>query len=138
MSRKEKRGRRDDLSDSELEKKVIGVEPGLDSDSEEDERRKGKKPAKRKVRTRKVCFKDKGNKKKEGQEKVDELTRKLLQLNIKDGTYATAYVQLFVLAPEMTKNLPLPSYFVASTIALMSTTVTPSHPRYPQSNTPMP
>jgi len=131
MSRKEKRGRRGDLSDNESEEKVVGVETGLNSDSEEDERRKGKKPAKRKVRTRKVYFKDKGNKKKEEQEKVDKLTRKLLQLNIKGDAYTTAYAQLFVLAPEMTKNLPLPSHFVASTIALMSTTVTPSHPRYP-------
>jgi len=65
MLRKEKRGRRGDLSDNESEEEVIGVDTGLDSDSEEDERRKGKKPAKRKVRTRKVCFKDKRNKKKE-------------------------------------------------------------------------
>jgi len=52
--------------------------------------------------------------KKDGQEKVDELTRKVLQLNVKDDAYATAYAQLFVLAPEMTENLPLPSRFGAS------------------------
>jgi len=63
------------LSDNESEEEVIGVKTGLDSDSEEDERRKGKEPAKREVRMRKVCFEDK---KKEGQEKVDKLTRKLL------------------------------------------------------------
>jgi len=125
------------LSDNESEEEVIGIETGSDSDSEEDKRRKRKKPTKREVRTRKVRFKDEGNKKKEGQKKVDELTRKLLQLNVKDNTYATAYAQLFVLAPEMTKNLPLLSHFAVSTIASTSTTVTSLHPRYPQSNTPM-
>ena len=68
--------------------------------------------------------------KKDGQEKVDELTRKVLQLNVKDDAYATAYAQLFVLAPEMTENLPLPSRFGASTIAATSTTMAPSYSRH--------
>ena len=40
ISRKGKRERRGDLSDNESEEQVIGVETGLDSDSEKDERRK--------------------------------------------------------------------------------------------------
>jgi len=84
----------------------------------------------------KFVTEDEGKKKEEGQERVDELTRKLLQLNVKDNTYAAAYAQLFILAPTMTRNLPPPSRFASSTIALTSTTVMPSHPRY--SSAPMP
>jgi len=47
MSKKGKRGRRGGSSDNESEEKVIGMETGLNSDSEENERRKGKEPAKR-------------------------------------------------------------------------------------------
>jgi len=130
MSKKRKRGRRGSSSDNESEKKVIGIETELDSDSEEEERRKGKEPTKREVRTRKVCFEDKERKKKEMQEKVDELTRKLLQLNVKDNAYAIAYTQLFVLVPEMTENLLLLSCFGASTIAVMSTAGALMYPRY--------
>ena len=65
MSKKRKRGRRGGSSDNESEEKVIGMETGLDSDSEEEERRKGKEPTKREVRTRKVCFEDEERKKKE-------------------------------------------------------------------------
>jgi len=41
-------------------------------------RKKRKKSTKKEVRVRKVQFEDKGKKRKEGQEKVDELTKKLL------------------------------------------------------------
>jgi len=116
---------------------VIGVETGSESDSEEEERKKRKKSTKKEVRVRKVQFEDEGKKKKEGQEKVDELTRKLLQLNVKDDAYAAAYAQLFVLAPEMTDNLPPPSQFGALTVAATSTTIAPSYPRYPQPTAPM-
>jgi len=64
--REGKKGRRGDSSDEESEDKVIGVETGLESDSEEDKRRKRKKAAKEEVRTRKVHFKDKGKRKKDG------------------------------------------------------------------------
>jgi len=112
------------------------VETGSESDSEEEERKKRKKSTKKEVRVRKVRFEDKGKKKEEGQEKVDELTRKLLQLNVKDDAYAAAYAQLFILAPTMTENLPPPSSFAASTITSTSTTIMPFHPRY--SSAPMP
>jgi len=116
---------------------VIGVETGSESDSEEEERKKRKKSTKKEVRVRKVQFEDEGKKGKEGQEKVDELTRKLLQLNVKDDAYATAYAQLFVLAPEMTDNLPSPSRFEASTVMATSTTMALSYPRYSQPFAPM-
>ena len=60
------------------EDEVIGVETGSESDSEEEERKKRKKSTKKEVRVRKVWFENKEKKRKEGQEKVDELTRKLL------------------------------------------------------------
>jgi len=138
MSKKRKKGRREESSDEESEDEVIGVETGSESDSEKEERKKRKKSTKKKVRVRKVRFEDEGKKKKEEQERVDELTRKLLQLNVKDNAYAAAYAQLFILVPTMTENLLPLSRFAASTIASTSTTVMPSHPRYPQSNTPMP
>jgi len=138
MSKKGKKGRREESSNEESEDEVIGIETGSESDSKEEERKKRKKSTKKEVRVRKVRFEDKGKKKEEGQEKVDKLTRKLLQLNVKDDAYAAAYAQLFILAPMMTKNLLPPSCFAASTIVSTSTTVMPSHPRYPQSNTPMP
>ena len=71
---------------------MIGMETRSDLDSEENKRKKKKKPAKRKIRIRKVCFENKGKEKKKRQEKVDKLTRKLLQLNIKNNAYAMAYV----------------------------------------------
>jgi len=130
--KKGKKGRRSESSDKESDDEVIRVETGSDLDSEENKRRKGKKPAKMEVRTRKVRFENKGKKKKEGQEKVDELTRKLLQLNVRDNESAMAYAQLFVLVPEMTENLPLSSYFGASTIVVTSAAGAPTYPRYSQ------
>jgi len=137
-SKKEKKGRRGEPSDEESEDEVIGVETGSESDSEEEKRKKRKKSTNKEVRVRKVQFDDEGKKGKEGQEKVDELTRKLLQLHVKDSAYAAAYIQLFVLASEMTDNLPPPSRFGASTVAATSTTIAPSYPRYPQPTAPMP
>ena len=136
-SKKGKKGRRRESSDEESENEVIGVETGSKSDSEEEERKKRKKSTNKKVRVRKVQFDDEGKKGKEEQEKVDELTRKLLQLNVKDNAYAAAYAQLFILAPKMTDNLPPPSRFGASTVAATSTTMAPSYPRYPQPTAPM-
>jgi len=136
MSKKEKKGRREESSDEESEDEMIGVETGSESDSEEKERKKRKKSTEKEMRVRKVQFENKGKKKEEGQEKVDELTRKLLQLNVKDDAYAAAYAQLFILAPTMTENLSPPSRFAASTIASTSTTVMPSYSRY--SSAPMP
>jgi len=130
MSKKGKKGRREESSNEESEDEVIGMETGSESDSEEEERKKRKKSTNKEVRVRKVRFEDKGKKGKEGQEKVDELTRKLLQLNVKDDAYAAAYAQLFVLAPEMMDNLPLPSRFGASTVMATSTTIAPSYPRH--------
>ena len=130
MSKKGKKGRREQSNDEKSEDEVIGVETGSESDSEEEERKKRKKSTKKEVRVRKVRFEDEGEKEKEGQEKVDELTRKLLQLNVRDDAYATAYVQLFVLAPEMTDNLPLSSRFGASTVMATSTTMALSYPRH--------
>ena len=138
MSKKGRKGRRGKLSNEELDDEVIGVETGSELDSEEDERRKGKKSVKGKVRTREVHFENKGKRKEDGQEKVNELTRKLLQLNVKDDTYAATYMQLFVLAPGMTDNFPPPSHFRASTMAATITTVAPSYPRYSQPRAPMP
>ena len=66
------------MSDEESEDKVIRVETGLELNSEEEERKKRKKSTKKEVRVRKVWFENERKKKKEGQEKVDELTRKLL------------------------------------------------------------
>ena len=137
MLKKGKKERRGESSDEESEDEVIGVETGLESDSEEEERKKKKKSTKKKVRVRKVWFEDKGKKKEKEQERVDELTRKLLQLNVKDDIYAAAYAQLFILVPTMTKNLLPPSRFGASTVAATSTTMVPSYPRYPQSTAPM-
>jgi len=111
---------------------VIGVETGSESNSEEEERKKRKKSTKKEMRVRKVQFEDKGKKKEEGQKRVDKLTRKLLQLNVKDNAYAATYAQLFILAPTMTKNLPPPSCFAASTVTATSTTMAPSYPRYSQ------
>jgi len=132
-----KKGRRGESSDEESEDEVIGVETESESDSEEEERKKRKKSTKKEVRVKKVRFEDKGRKRKEGQKKVNKLTRKLLQLNMKDNAYAATYTQLFVLAPEMTDNLPPPSRFGASTVAATSTTMAPSYPRYPQPTAPM-
>jgi len=137
-SRKGKKRRRGESSDEESEDEVIGVETGLELNSEEEERKKRKKSTNKEVRVRKVRFEDEGKKGKEGQKKVDKLTRKLLQLNVKDDAYAAAYAQLFILAPEMTNNLPPPSQFEASTVVATSTTMAPSYPRYPQPTAPMP
>jgi len=135
--KKGKKGRRGESSNEESENEVIGVETGSESDSEEEERKKRKKSAKKEVRVRKVRFEDKGKKKEEGQKCVDELTRKLLQLNVKDDAYAAAYAQLFILAPTMTENLPPLSRFGVSTVAATSTTMVSSYPRYPQPIAPM-
>jgi len=130
MSKKGKKGRREKSSNEESKDEVIGVETGSESDSEEEERKKRKKSTKKEVRVRKVRFKNERKKGKEGQEKVDELTRKLLQLNVKDDAYVATYTQLFVLAPEMTDNLPSLSHFGASTVMATSTTMTLSYPRH--------
>ena len=135
MSKKGKKERRSKLSNEESDDEVIRMKTGSDSDSEKEGKR-GKRSAKREVRMRKVCFENKGKKKEEGQEHVDELTKKLLQLNVKDDAYAAAYAQLFILAPTITENLLLPSRFAAFTITSTSTTVMSSHPRY--SSAPMP
>jgi len=105
--RKGKKERRGELSDEESEDEVIRMETGLESDNEEEEG-------------------------KEGQEKIDELTRKLLQLNVKDNAYTATYAQLFVLASEMINNLPPPSHFGASTVMATSATMIPSYPKYSQ------
>ena len=134
-SRKGKKGRRGESSNEKSEDKMIGVETGSESDSEEKERKKRKKSIKKEVRVRKVRFEDKGKK---GQEKIEELTRKLLQLNVKDNAYAATYAQLFVLASKITDNLSSPSCFGASTVTATSATMIPSYPRYSQSSTLMP
>jgi len=90
-SRKGKKGRRRELSNEESEDEMIGVETESELDSEEEERKKRKKSTKKEVRIRKVRFEDERKKGKEEQEKVDKLTRKLLQLNVKDDAYVTAY-----------------------------------------------
>jgi len=135
--KKGKKERREESSDEESEDEVIGVEMGSKSNSEEEERKKRKKSTKKEMRVRKVQFEDEGKKRKEGQEKVDKLTRKLLQLNVKDDAYVATYAQLFVLAPEMTDNLPPFSRFRASTVMATSTTMTPSYPRHSQPSAPM-
>lgn len=89
------------------------------------------------MRTKKVQFKNKGNREKKEQEKIDKLTRKLLQLNVKNDTYIATYTQLFVLAPNMIDNLLSSTYFGASTMAAISTTGMLSYSRYPQSSTPI-
>ena len=91
IPKKRKKERRGDSSDDESEEEVIRVESESESDSKGDARRKRKKSAKKEVRTRKIQFDDKGKKEKEAPEWVDELTRKLLQLNVKDDAYAAAY-----------------------------------------------
>ena len=65
-----------------------------------------------------------------GQEHVDELTRKLLQLNVKDNAYAAAYVQLFILAPKITDNFSPLSYFGALAVIATSTTMILSYTRH--------
>jgi len=112
------------------------VETGSDSSSREDGRKK-KRAIKKEVRTRKVWFKNEGDRGREGQKQINELTRKLLQLNVKDDAYAAVYAQLFVLAPNMMDNLPPPTCYEASTMAATNTTGMLSYPRYPQSSTPM-
>jgi len=136
--RKGKKERKRESSDEESEDEVIGVETGLELNSKEEERKKRKKSTKKEIRVRKMQFENEGKKKKEGQEQVDELTRKLLQLNVKDDAYTMAYAQLFVLVLEMTKNLPLPSRFRASTVAVTSAAGAPTYPRYSQPLAPMP
>jgi len=54
MLKKGKKGRRGESSDKESEDEVIGVETGLELDSEEEERKKRKKSTKKEVRVRKV------------------------------------------------------------------------------------
>ena len=130
LLKKGKKGRREELSNEESEDEVVGVEIGSESDSEEKERKKRKKSTKKEMKVRKVRFEDEGKKGKEGQEKIDKLTRKLLQLNMKDNEYAVAYTQLFVLAPEMMDNLPPLSRFRASTVMTTSTTMALSYPRH--------
>jgi len=44
-------------------------------------------------------FDDKEKKGREEPKQVDKLTRKLLQLNVKDDVCVAAYVQLFILVP---------------------------------------
>jgi len=65
---------------------------------------------------------------------VDELTRKLLQLDVKNNAYAVAYAQLFVLAPNLTDKLPSSSQFGVNMTMITNTTATHSQPSYPQSN----
>ena len=137
ISKKRKKERRGELSDKESEDEVIGVETRLESDSEKEERKKRKKSTKKEMRVRKVQFEDKGKKKEEKQKRVDKLTRKLLQLNIKDDAYAATYAQLFILVPMVTENLLLPSCFAASTVMATSTTMAPSYPRHSQPSVPM-
>jgi len=75
-------------------------------------------------------FDDKEKKRREEPERVDKLTRKLLQLNVKDDVYAAAYVQLFILLPTMTEILPPSACFTVSIIVSTTTTATPSHLKY--------
>ena len=137
ISKKRKKERRGELSDKESEDEVIGMETRSESDSEKEERKKRKKSTKKEMRLRKVQFEDKGKKKEEKQKRVDKLTRKLLQLNIKDDAYAATYAQLFILVPMVTENLLLPSCFAASTVMATSTTMAPSYPRHSQPSVPM-
>jgi len=118
------------LSNEESEDEVIGVETGLKLDSEKKERKKRKKSTKKEVRVRKVQFENKEKKGERRQEKVNKLTKKLLQLNVKDNVYTAAYTQLFVLVSEITDNLPLPTHFAASTVTATSTAGAPTYLRY--------
>jgi len=113
------------------------METGSELDSEEEERKKRKKSIKKEVRVRKVQFENKGKKGKKKQKKVDKLTRKLLQLNVKDDAYVAAYTQLFVLVLEIMDNLLLPSCFGASTAMAISATIIPFYLRYSQPTTSM-
>jgi len=87
------------------------------------------KKGKKRRRDNSSEFDDKEKKGREEPERVDKLTRKLLQLNVKDDVYAAAYVQLFILVPIMTK-IPPSTCFTASTIVSTNTTAIPSYPRY--------
>ena len=53
-SRKGKKGRKGESGDEESEDEVIGVETGLELDSEEKERKKRKKSTKKEIRVRKM------------------------------------------------------------------------------------
>jgi len=112
---------------------VIGIEMESESDSE-NEKKVVKRSEKRKVRTRKVQFEEEGRKSKNIQGQVDELTRKLLQLDVKDNTYAVAYAQLFVLAPNLVDKLPPLSWFGVNIAMTTNTTAISSQPSYPQFN----
>jgi len=108
MSKKEKKWKKGKSSGEGSEDEVIGIKMGSESDSE-NEKKVVKRSEKRKVRTKKVQFEEKGRKGKDVQGQVDELTRKLLQLDIKDNAYTVVYAQLFILALNLTDKLPPPS-----------------------------
>ncbi|KXN91863.1 hypothetical protein AN958_11543 [Leucoagaricus sp. SymC.cos] len=77
-------------------------EDDMESSGEsEDERKMKKGKEKGDVRTKVVQFEEEG---KGLQEKVDELTRKLLQLDVKDNEYTKAYAQLFLIDPIVTSH----------------------------------
>jgi len=103
--KKGKKWKKRESSGEESEDKVIGIEMGSELDSK-NEKKVVKKSEKREVRTRKVWFEEERRKGKDVQGQVDELTRKLLQLDIKDNAYTMAYTQLFVLASNLTDKLP--------------------------------
>lgn len=81
------------------------------SGSEEEERQKKKKgkdrrkkKGKKEVKTKKVSFEGGQTR----QEEIDEITKQLPKLHIHDAGYATAYVRLQVLAPEIAAFLQKP------------------------------
>jgi len=116
------------LSVEKLENEMTRVETELESNSE-DKKKLKKKSGKKKVRMRKVRF-EKRRKEKDIQEQVDKLTGKLLWLDVKDNVYAIAYMQLFVLVPNLIDKLPPLSQFGINTAIATNAIVTPSQPSY--------
>ena len=116
------------MSVEKLENEMTGVETELESNSE-DKKKLKKKPGKKEVRMKKVRF-EKERKEKDIQEQVDKLTRKLLWLDVKDNMYAIAYMQLFVLVPNLIDKLPPLSQFGINTAIATNAIATPSQPSY--------
>ncbi|KXN92857.1 hypothetical protein AN958_06962 [Leucoagaricus sp. SymC.cos] len=126
LLRKGKRTRKVELSEDGSDNEAIGVETGseLDSDGERVVKKSGKE-----IRAKKVRFKDGEGKEKDVEGQVEELTRRLLRL---DATYATAYAQLFVIAPDLTDKFPIPSQF--NTAAVTNATAIPTRSTNSQLN----
>ncbi|KAF9440551.1 hypothetical protein P691DRAFT_793249 [Macrolepiota fuliginosa MF-IS2] len=110
----------------------VSEEEQVEDSSEEERRRvqRKEKSGRKEVRTRAVRF----EKRKDTKDKVEELTRKLHGLDMRDASYASTYARLVMVAPILAEQIPPPTHWMTG-MATTNTLGIPSQPKGPRYTT---